>query len=53
MFGESHTKEIAEDNGVKLLGQIPIDTRFAKLADAGEFEKADTVYVSGAVEVLV
>jgi len=53
VFGESHTKEIAEDNGVKLLGQIPIDTSFAKLADAGEFEKADTAYVNGAVEVLV
>lgn len=53
VFGESHTQAIADDNGVKLLGQIPIDTSFAKLADAGAFEKANTEYVNGALEVLV
>ena len=53
IFGKSQVKETAEENGIKLLGQIPIDTSFAKLADEGRFEDADTSYVHGAVEVLV
>ena len=53
IFGQSQVKETAEENGIKLLGQIPIDTSFTKLADEGRFEDADTSYVHGAVEVLV
>lgn len=53
IFGKSQDQETAEENGIKLLGQIPIDTSFAKLADEGRFEDADTSYVHGAVEVLV
>ncbi len=52
IFGESRIEESAKENGLKLLGQIPIDTSFASLADAGEFHRAATDYVKGAEAVL-
>jgi len=53
VFGESKIEETAKESNVRLLGQIPIDTAFAKLADAGEFHLANTEYVNGALQVLV
>lgn len=52
IFGKSDIQESARENGLKLLGQIPIDTAFAALADSGEFHRASTDYVKGAEEVL-
>lgn len=41
VFGESHCAETAEKFGLKLLAQLPLDTRVASAVDAGEIEKLD------------
>ena len=38
VFGESHTEQVAEEYGLKLLAQIPIDPKIAQMVDAGQVE---------------
>ena len=40
IFGKSHLGEVATEIGVPVIGQIPIDPEYARLADAGEFHLA-------------
>ena len=51
VFGESHIDEIAEELGVSVLGQMPIDPVLADLADKGEFERACNPALDGAFPV--
>lgn len=52
VFGESHIDEIAEGLGVEVLGKMPLDPAYARLADEGLFYKADNIYLDKAVEVV-
>ncbi|MDD2958646.1 MAG: Mrp/NBP35 family ATP-binding protein [Lachnospiraceae bacterium] len=52
VFGESHIKEISEELGIALAGQMPIDPSLAEAADAGEFAKVANPYLEDAVKIL-
>ncbi|SCP95812.1 Mrp/NBP35 family ATP-binding protein [Anaerobium acetethylicum] len=52
IFGESRIDEIAAGLGTEVLGKMPIDPKFAELADAGEFYKTENIYLDKAVEKL-
>lgn len=52
VFGESHIDEIAKELDVDLLGKMPIDPEFARMADEGCFEEAKNEYISDAAAVL-
>lgn len=53
VFGESHIHEIAEELQTNVLGKMPIDSKFASLADAGKFSEAHNHYLEETVPVLV
>ena len=38
IFGESHIEEIAKEQGLKVLGKLPIDPGLAKACDSGVIE---------------
>lgn len=52
VFGESHIEEVVKELDVKLLGKMPIEPEFARLADMGEFEGVHNAYIDEAVHVL-
>ncbi|WP_394926912.1 P-loop NTPase [uncultured Robinsoniella sp.] len=52
VFGESHIEEIAKELEVELLGKMPIDPEFARMADEGCFEEAKNEYISDAAATL-
>ena len=52
MFGESYIKEICGDLNVALLGQMPMDQKFAQAADAGKIYAVENSYISIAKEAL-
>ena len=52
LFGESHIDETAAELGTKVLGKLPLDPEYARLADAGDFDRIDNDYLNAAVEVL-
>lgn len=52
VFGESHIDEAAEEMGAAVLGKLPIEPEFARLADAGRFQEAHNAYLEDAVKVL-
>lgn len=52
IFGESHIEDIAKELDVELLGKMPIDPVFARMADEGCFEEAENEYISDAAEAL-
>lgn len=52
LFGESHIEEVAKELAVPVLGKLPLDPEYAKLADAGEFEKINDSNLKKAIENL-
>ncbi len=50
LFGESHIDETAEQTGLPVLGKIPLDPDYAKMADAGRFHEAENPFLESAVE---
>lgn len=52
VFGESHIEEIAKELDVDLLGKMPIDPEFARMADEGCFEEVKNEYISDAAAAL-
>ena len=52
IFGESHIEEIAKDLNVELIGKMPIDMEYAKMADHGTFHEIDNQYISKAIDVM-
>lgn len=52
VFGESHIEEIAKELGVTLVGKMPIDMEYAKMADHGTFHEIDNQYISKAIDVI-
>ena len=52
LFGESHRDEIAKELSVPVLGQLPIDTSYAAIADKGDFYSIENDHLAKATEVL-
>ena len=52
VFGESHIDEVAKENGLEVLGRIPIDPAVAAACDAGEVEKIDAVWLEKAFDAV-
>ena len=53
VFGESHLDEVAEENGLKVLGRIPIDPEISSLCDAGRAEDIPGAWLEGAMETIL
>ena len=52
VFGESHVDEAALELNIPVLGKMPIDPEYAKLADEGRFFEMENPYLAAGVEVL-
>lgn len=53
LFGEGKTQSIAEELGVPLLAEMPINPDMAVMVDNGCIEKADTSVLSNAIDTLL
>ena len=51
-FGESHIDEVAKENGIKVLAQLPIDPKISQMVDAGRVEYLELPWLEGAVEAI-
>ena len=52
IFGESHVEEAAKELSLPVLGRLPIDPAFAKVADEGRFHETRHPYLADAIEAL-
>ncbi len=52
IYGDSHIEEVAEDLGISVLGKIPMEQSFAKLADEGRIYEVENDYLKSAKDVL-
>lgn len=52
VFGESHIDETAKENGLEVLGRIPINLAIAAACDAGKVEEIDAVWLKDAFEAV-
>lgn len=53
LFGESHIQEVSEEIKVPILGRLPLEPEYARLADAGKFHELENPYLGQAVEALL
>ncbi len=49
IFGESHIDQIAGELGIRVLGKMPINPKYAEAADKGAFHEVENPYVEDAV----
>lgn len=52
LFGESHIDEVAQELGVPVLGKLPLEPEYAKMADEGTFARMENPAFSAGVELL-
>lgn len=52
IFGEGKTETVADELGVELLAQVPIDVSLAELADQGRFEYFSAEYMNRAADFI-
>jgi Mrp family chromosome partitioning ATPase len=52
LFGESHIEETAAELGIPLLGRLPLNPEYARLADEEDFYRIDNPYLDGAVAAI-
>ena len=52
IFGESHIDEIAKENNIANVAQIPMDPNQAKLCDAGSIEDCEDDYLKGMADAI-
>ena len=52
VFGESHVEQAAQENGLKVLAQIPIDPKIAQMVDGGRVEYIEMPWVEKAAEAV-
>ena len=50
LFGDSHLAEAAAGLNLPVLGRMPLDPEYAKLADEGNFHKVENPYLEEAVK---
>ncbi len=53
VFGESHTAQLAEKNGIDLLARIPIDPSLTSLCDKGIIELMENSYLDSACDSII
>jgi Mrp family chromosome partitioning ATPase len=53
VFGASSAEKTAKDNGIELLGRIPLDQKITSLSDSGEIEQLQDNYLPGAREKIL
>ncbi|MCM1530240.1 MAG: Mrp/NBP35 family ATP-binding protein [Alistipes sp.] len=53
IYGDGHVAEIAQEYGIPVLAQIPIDPQLAKMCDQGTIELFEGDYVDAAVNQIV
>ena len=53
VFGASGAEKTAKDNGIELLGRIPLDPEITSLCDRGEIEQLKDNYLPGAREAIL
>ena len=52
VFGESHVEQAAQENGLKVLAQIPIDPKIAQMVDGGRVEYIEMPWFEKAAEAV-
>ena len=52
VFGESHVEQAAQENGLKVLAQIPIDPKIAQMVDGGRGEYIEMPWFEKAAEAV-
>ena len=52
VFGQSHVDEAAQELGIPVFGQLPINPAYAEKADEGKFFEIDNPYLAAGVETL-
>ncbi|WP_418494356.1 P-loop NTPase [Enterocloster sp.] len=52
VFGESHVGQAAQENGLKVLAQIPIDPKIAQMVDGGRVEYIEMPWFEKAAEAV-
>lgn len=52
VFGESHVEQAAQENGLKILAQIPIDPKIAQMVDGGRVEYIEMPWFEKAAEAV-
>ena len=52
VFGESHVEHAAQENGLKVLAQIPIDPKIAQMVDGGWVEYIEMPWFEKAAEAV-
>lgn len=52
VFGESHIDEVAADMGIPVLGKMPLDPEYARLADEGKIHLLENPYLEQAVKTV-
>ncbi len=52
VFGKSHIEEIAKETGLKLAGQIPIESIYSEKADEGRFSEIEIEYLNPAMDCI-
>ncbi len=53
VFGESHVEEVAQRNGLKVLGRLPIDPQIATAVDRGAVEALDGNWLEETLDAIV
>ena len=51
-FAEAVAETVADELGVELLAQVPIDVRLAEAADSGKFEYFNAEYMNWAADFI-
>ncbi len=52
IFGEGKTETVADELGLDLIAQMPIDVSLAELCDQGNLEKHDVGYMTNAADII-
>ncbi len=52
LYGESHIEAVCEENGIKLLGRIPINPEIASACDRGDIESVKGSWIDDAVSAI-
>ncbi|MFI3325515.1 MAG: Mrp/NBP35 family ATP-binding protein [Clostridia bacterium] len=52
IFGESHIDEIAKDNGLSVIGRIPVEPKLAAWCDAGTLELFEGNWLDSMIDIL-
>ena len=52
VFGESHVEQAAQENGLQVLAQIPIDPKIAQMVDGGRVEYIEMPWFEKAAEAV-